>query len=147
MSGWQRGHDDVLAALAPPAALVEQPERLADAGRVAEEDLQLSSVRGPLGGLTWRSSASTDREQASLMAITASGASRWSSCSEQLAIAAPEVDLPGRPTSRTHQRQRVLHDFMTARVRGSASLTRVTAVRPFTAGKLLVERQVQLAAR
>ena len=36
--------DDVLAALAPAASFVEQPERLADAGGVAEKDLQLPAV-------------------------------------------------------------------------------------------------------
>ncbi len=47
----RRRDDDILAALAPAAAFVEQPERLADAGGVAEEDLQLAALLGPFGGL------------------------------------------------------------------------------------------------
>ena len=39
---------DVLASFVTAAALVEQPERLADAGGVAEEDLELPGAAGPL---------------------------------------------------------------------------------------------------
>ena len=49
-SGWVAA-TDVFAALAPAAAFVEQPERLADAGCVPQEDLELAALLGPLGGL------------------------------------------------------------------------------------------------
>ena len=57
----QRGDDDVLAALAPAPPFVEQPERLADARGVAEEDLQLTAPRGLLGGLRPGAAALPDR--------------------------------------------------------------------------------------
>ena len=58
----ERGHDDVLAALAPAPPLVEQPERLADARRVAEEDLELpAALPHRSAAWTWRSSASGSR--------------------------------------------------------------------------------------
>jgi hypothetical protein len=49
--GLRRGNDDVLAPLVTAPPLVEQPERFSDAGRVAQKNLQLSTVFGLLGRL------------------------------------------------------------------------------------------------
>ena len=49
--GLRGGDDDVLAPLVAAAAFVEQLERLADAGGIAEKDLQLSAVLRSFGRL------------------------------------------------------------------------------------------------
>jgi len=43
--------DDVLTAFPPAASFVEEPERLADPRRVAEEDLESAASLGALGRL------------------------------------------------------------------------------------------------
>jgi hypothetical protein len=45
------GDDDILATRPSPSAFVEELERLADARRVAQEDLQLPPASGALGSL------------------------------------------------------------------------------------------------